>query len=156
MFTLRADVVAKAMLGWVLGICIILATIANNSNGPKSPFFNVGPNKDLQLFHVPIDTTERYLCVILYTMMSTCFRTLQQEVLMPWIIQNVQNEEEKTPYARHYAHFIVITNVTYVWLDWLMYLNILLAQVDLLLIEVLGNVCVTVYTTRWYMRGVSV
>lgn len=94
---------------------------------------------------------------MIYTIISTIARTVLQEVISPWLIQTVQNEKPKDSYAQKYAQQVAIGEVIYRWFDWFMYMNILLAQVDMMIVELAGNLVVVVYTTRMYMkpRGVD-
>lgn len=150
---LRADIVAKGILGWITLISIFLGGLAltGDGTGEDNGFFKIGPNERLRLFGRPINTLGRYFLVVFYTMVSTVVRTLQQEVVSPWIIQSVQNNEIKSEYVLRYGMLVVIVNVTYIWVDWFMYINILLAQVDLLVIEMAGNVAMSMYTTGLYL-----
>lgn len=152
---LLADIVSRGILVWMGIVAVCMLQICIHQSGiikDNSTFFNIGRNKDLILFGVPIDTIMKYLAVVIYTIISTVVRTLQQEVIMPWIIQNVQNTNEKDVYTRNNAYLIVITDVVFRWVDWFMYLNILLAQIDFLVIEMTGNMCMSIYTTRFYLR----
>lgn len=153
--------VARALLLWigVIGGVLLLAAASvgsehdDDNTVASSRFFTAGPNSQLVLLGVPIHTWPRYMGVVVYTLGSTCFRTLHSEVLSPWIVTRVQTTDAKSKYAETHAVTVVMTSVVFTWLDWFMYLNILLAQLDFLVVEVLGNVVVTLYITHSYMRG---
>lgn len=149
MSKLRIDIVAKSLLAWVVGVTIFIAFINKNKN---NPFFNFGPNDNLTIFYIKINTAGKYIVVIFYTLISTIVRTLQSEVMTPWIIQSIQNEGEKTEYARKYAYEIVIIDGIYRWFDWFMYMNILLTQFDMMLMEVIGNLFISYITTYYYLN----
>ena len=149
--------VACALQVWVGVIMGVLALASMWRGGGQDDesgrhFFACGPNARLVLLGVPIHTWPRYWLVILYTLSSTCFRTLHSEVLSPWIVTRVQTTDAKSRYTEVHALPVVMTSVVFTWLDWFMYLNILLAQLDFLAVEVLGNVAVTLYTTHSYLR----
>lgn len=148
MKTYPIDVVAKGIFVWVLGIIFLLSICVQHQ---KSAFFQFGPNQDLHIFYITIDNGWKYTVVVLYTICSTVIRTLQQEVLMPWIIQSVQNDKEKTEYVKKHAYEIVLIDVLYRWFDWFMYMNILLAQIDMTLIETVGNMITSYYMTHYYL-----
>lgn len=151
---MQPHAVARALLLWV---CVIAGVLlfAFRTTTSETPFFMWGPNSHLVLLGVPINTWPRYVSVILYTIASTCARTLHSEVLSPWILTRVQTTDVKSEYAETHALHVVVTSVVFTWLDWFMYLNILLAQLDFLVVEVVGNLGVTLYTTHAYMRGPS-
>lgn len=146
---LRADVISKGILAWMAFVTAMLFLFIHGN--PNATFFRLGPHEDLILFGIPIHSAGRYAVVVAYTAVSTLVRTLQQEVLRPWVIQQVQNDHPKTPYVRSYAYFILGVETAYIWFDWLLYLNILLAQVDLMMVEMIGNLLATMYTTHLYL-----
>lgn len=136
-------------VGGLIGAVLVFAF---RSVEDTDDFFSFGPNARLVLLGVPIHTWTRYNCVILYTLCSTLFRTLHSEVLSPWVVTRVQTTDAKSPYTMQHARFVVIVSVVFTWLDWFMYLNILLTQLDFLIVEVVGNLAVTLYTTAHFMR----
>ena len=79
-------------------------------------------------------------------------RTVLQEIVAPWLIQTVQNDKPKDAYARRYAQEVALGEVIYRWFDWFMYMHILLAQVDMMIVELAGNLVAVFYTTRLYMK----
>lgn len=149
----KIHIVAQSILGWVFLSIFILFLMVNNADGP---FFSIGPNNHLHIFNIPINNYGRYMLVVFYTILSTFIRTIQQEVLMPWIIQNVQNNKEKDEYTKTHSYEIVLIDVVYRWFDWFMYMNILLSQVDMMLIETIGNLGTSYYTTHYYLHHTGI
>lgn len=149
---LDVDVVNKALLGWAAMCSLFLVIALNGQTVSSSKFFTFGPRDDLIILDVRIDTPFRYSMVVLYTVVSTLARTLLQEIVSPWLIQTIQNDKPKDAYARRYALEVAIGDVIYRWFDWFMYMHILLAQIDMMIIELVGNLIAVVYTTKMYMR----
>jgi hypothetical protein len=118
----------------------------------SSTFFRVGPHADLVIFGITIDTGGKYVLVLSYTLMSTVVRTLQQEVLRPWVIQKIQNDKPQPQDVLDLAYRVVSVEILFIWFDWFMYLNILLAQIDLMIIEMIGNVATAGFTTHAYLQ----
>lgn len=147
---MEPHLVALFLLCWV-GVIAASLVAAFNTGSDNSTFFRFGPSPDLTLVGVPIHTWPEYSCVVVYTLCSTCFRTLHGEVLSPWIMTRVQTTDMKSDYTLKHARFVVIVSVVFTWLDWFMYLNILLTQLDFLLVEVAGNLAVTLYTTAHFL-----
>ena len=147
------DRVNKALLGWAL-LCSLFLTVAVSTSASNSTtkFFTFGPREDLVILDVKIDTPWRYTVVLMYTVISTVARTVLQEIVSPWLIQTVQNDKPKNAYARRYAQEIAFGEVLYRWFDWFMYMHILLAQIDMMIVELLGNLVAVAYTTRLYMK----
>jgi len=155
---LEPHVVCSALRVW---LCIILAILGfafqnhTATDVDSSTFFSFGPNVNLYVLNIPVHTWPRYGSVIVYTLCSTLFRTLHSEVLSPWIVNSVQTSDPKSVYVQNYALSVVTVSVIFTWLDWFMSLKILLSQLDFLLVEVGGNLLVTLYTTQHYTRSHS-
>ena len=147
------DIVNKALLAWAAICSLIIAlfvTFLPDSGTTK--FFSFGPREDLVILDMRINTPWRYSVVILYTIVSTLARTVLQEVVSPWIIQQVQNEKPKDAYTHRYAQEVAFGEVVYRWFDWFMYMHILLAQIDMMIVELVGNLIAVFYTTRMYLK----
>jgi hypothetical protein len=140
------DVFAKVLMAWVIFVTTIVTFLNRNTN---NPFYQIGPNEHLKIFYLTIDTPFKYTLIATYTLVSTILRTLQQEITSPWIIQSVQNHHEKTDYTKRHAYEVIIVDGIYRWFDWYMYMNILLAQIDMMLIEMLGNLLISYLTTKY-------
>jgi len=147
------DRINKALMAWATFCTIFLGiAVASYSNVTSTKFFTIGPREDLVILDVQINTYVRYLIVIIYTIISTIARTVLQEVISPWLIQTVQNDKPKDDYAQKHAQEVAIGEVIYRWFDWFMYMHILLAQVDMMIVELAGNLVVVIYTTKMYMK----
>jgi hypothetical protein len=48
---------------------------------------------------------------------------------------------------------ISIINTIYSWFDWLIYIHMLLAQVDMFLLELTTDTIAIYFVTRWYIRN---
>ena len=142
--------IMRCIMGWIFFCSIILYSSVQTSN--DSVFFRIGPSPDLTIFDAKIDTFPKYFIIVLYTIISTVVRTLQQEIITPWLIQNVQNDKPKDDFIIRYAQEISLGECLYRWFDWFMYMHILLAQVDMMVIELLGNLICVYYVTRMYIR----
>jgi hypothetical protein len=149
---LPVDLINKALLLWAASCSLFLTIAVNQTSGDsETKFFTFGPRDELVILDIKINTPWRYSVVVMYTIFSTIARTVLQEVVSPWLIQSVQNDKPKDEYTRRYAQEVAIGEVIYRWFDWFMYMNILLAQVDMMLIELVGNMLAVIYTTRMYM-----
>ena len=147
------DRVNKALMGWAATCCLFLGiAVSVAGGGSETKFFTFGPREDLVILDVKINTGWRYSVVILYTIISTVARTVLQEIVAPWLIQTVQNDKPKDAYTRRYAQEIAMGEVLYRWFDWFMYMHILMAQIDMMIVELAGNLVAVFYTTRLYMK----
>lgn len=139
----------RVLWAWMAIMTAVLAALPFR----EDPFFRAGPGPDLVLFGAHVDTPAKYMVVVAYTCINTVVRALQTEILQPWITNNVYDEKTpKTPAIRGVAYEANVVKTIYIWFDFLMYMNILLTQIDLFLFEMVGHVATSFYTTRFYLR----
>jgi len=150
---IAVDKVNKILLAWS-GFCLACLSLAlgNTSGGD---FFSFGPSDKLVILDIKINTAFRYSVVLLYTIVSTLARTVLQEIVSPWLIQTIQNDKPKNEYALQHAQEIALGECFYRWFDWFMYMHILLAQIDMMIVELIGNLVAVSYTTRMYTQKIS-
>lgn len=147
------DRVNKALLAWAATCSLFLGiAVSVAGGGSETRFFAVGPRDDLVILDIKINTFGRYAVVIMYTVISTVARTVLQEIVGPWLIQSVQNDKPKDEYTKKWAQEVAFGECVYRWFDWFMYMHILMAQVDMMVVELIGNLVAVFYTTRMYMR----
>lgn len=121
-------------------------------------FYRFGPNPELIILGITIDTPEKYGLIVLYAVINTVIRNLDHSIIAPWITLNVQNinaqpteDTEKKDTNKQFE--ISIINTIYSWFDWLIYINMLLAQVDMFLLETITDVIAIYFVTRWYIKN---
>jgi hypothetical protein len=74
-------------------------------------------------------------------------------VIAPWITLNVQNINVAEQIKVKKQYEISIINTIYSWFDWLIYIHMLLAQVDMFLLELTTDTIAIYFVTRWYIRN---
>jgi hypothetical protein len=52
-------------------------------------------------------------------------------------------------------HEIVVVNTIYTWVDWFIYINLLLSQLDMVLVEISTDIIVTFFITQNYLSTSS-
>ena len=147
-------VISRTILFWIFIVCFSGTYIFyNTSDIFDYHFYRYGPQNDLIILGFVIDTPAKYGYLVLYLIINTFIRTLHHEILTPWLINNVQDVQRvRTNHMYMIAYEVTTVNVIYQWLDWLLYMNILLAQIDLVLIEILCNLVSSNITTYYYMN----
>lgn len=116
----------------------------------------IGPNDDLKIFGWVINTPEKYMGVIAYCLINSVFRTINSNILSPWQINNIQDENKGID-VTHYWFAYEITAITtiYHWFDWYIYMNILLSQIDMVIIEISADVIISIWSTRRYLKNTN-
>jgi hypothetical protein len=147
--------VANIILIWIFVITATLIYFAQQST--TTPFYNFGPNDQLVILNIQINTPSRYCMVAFYSIMNNIMRNLSSNILRPWITHNIQDNtadgfERKRTLNHNVAHFITVITTTYQWVDFLVYIHVLLSQFDLFFIEALTDIfIVSIITQVWYL-----
>jgi len=128
---------------WMLTmISLLFLTTVKNT-------FPIGPNPDLFILHIPIDTTSKYMAVVSFCFCNSVFRSLHHNILQSYIINAIQNIQEKIPVP--YSYEISCVSTMYTWFDFFMYMHILMSQIDLFLVEVSADIIMTIMITKYYV-----
>lgn len=145
-------IVSKIFIGWILLICIVLTVLLCNIPSEYKTFYRFGPHKDLRILGIQIDNGWKYFGVFLYSFINSVFRAAFHNYLNPWMINNVQDESRPKQHLDRYSVYeIASVCVIYQWTDWLLYMNILLAQIDMMIIEVSADLMMSYVTTYYYL-----
>jgi hypothetical protein len=152
---MKISFVIRAFILWLLFIffSFFLVFLFNKENMTYSSFYNVGPSDNLIILGILINTREKYSCLVLFCSINSCFRTLSHNFLSSWLINNVQdNKARKEDLNKITVYSASIINVVYTWVDWLLYMNILLSQIDLFFCEVISDIIVTCICNSYYLQ----
>jgi hypothetical protein len=148
--------VAKVVLIWIAIISINIVYFSQTDT-TKSQFYQFGPNSDLVVLNIAIDTPVKYTLVVFYSIINNIIRNLNTNILRPWITHNIQDNTveattRKITLNRATAYEINTVYTIYQWFDFLIYIHLLLSQIDLFLIEASSDVLiVTIITYFWYL-----
>lgn len=137
-------IISRILIIWSFIIIISFAFHPNYS------FLNIGPNDQLIIFDIRINTMPKYIAIVCVSITNSTLRTLNSNILNSWIVNNVQDNKYNLKHS--YAYEISITHSLYVWIDFLMYMNIILNQIDLFMIELFSEFISTIIITRYYIE----
>ena len=143
---------ARLLLAWMIGVSACIAA-AVSSSSPATMFFRFGPHHDFVVLGVRIDTPARYVAISLYCFINCILRSVHHNVITTWIISNVHDETCDKSHLRPAAVYeVVAASTLYAWWDWVVYIFILLSQIDMVLIEVAAELSVAAVTTCAFLR----
>lgn len=147
---------SRAIATWMVLIAGFICWVNQNNN--DDPFYRWGPHPDLVLFGVPIDSWPRYSCIVVYSLVNTSLRNVHTNIIQPYIVLHIQDTspeamERKQHLSHPLAYEISLFSAVYSWFDWFIYMNLLLAQADMVLIETCTDVVLTLLITRWYLSA---
>lgn len=158
-------IVSRWILSWMIFITISLLTIKLKRNGndniengdgnqdKEDLFYKVGPNVHLMIMGIRIDTYGKYFIVVSYCFINSMSRTLCNNVLHSWLINQIQDEtKDKKMISKRFAYEVTCSTTIYFWFDWFIYMNILLSQIDMILIEIMADIVMSLMTTAYYLH----
>ena len=144
-------IISRILAAWMGIITLLMVNIA--ADNAADPFYRFGPQPDLVILGYTIDTLPKYGLVIVYALANTVVRNLNHNIIAPWITLNVQDTGNVwMGINRSHAYEISLVSTLYSWFDWLIYIHMLLAQVDMVLIEMGTDVLSTAVITYWYLN----
>jgi hypothetical protein len=133
-------------------IFLLTYTIMNNILHTDSNVFRIGPNHDFYILGICIDTFPKYGMIVSFCFINSGIRSINGNVLHSWIINEIQDIKNKNPINKNKAFTITFISVIYNWFDFFMYMNILLSQIDMLLVEIVSDLIMNFYLTKYYLR----
>jgi len=147
---------SRIIAGWMVLVAGLIVWINKDNN--DDPFYRWGPHEDLVIFGSPIDTWPRYTYIVVYSLVNTSLRNVHSNIIQPYIVLHIQDTtpeamEQKRSLSHPLAYEISMFSAIYGWFDWFIYMNLLLAQADMVLIETCTDVLITLVITRWYLAG---
>ncbi len=143
--------ISMFLLLWMIFISYFIITISIGTNSSQT-FFNFGPNDKFIFFGIAINNFKKYYTIITFSFMNSCVRKLNLNVIQPWITLNIQNEDKiKTKDIVFDGFFISNISNLYNWIDWIIYMNLLLAQVDIVIVEILAEMLILNLSTYYYI-----
>jgi hypothetical protein len=149
---MRIEYVSRAIGAWCACVVVTVGAVALRHAGGGSTFFRFGPHEDLRVLGVAIDRAGPYTLLVCYSFVNAVVRAVHANVLVPWLVNNVQDVGRPLGAACvRYAYEVSALVTLYHWIDWLLYMSILLAQVDMFLIELTADLLATTGTTYVYI-----
>jgi hypothetical protein len=119
-------------------------------------FYRIGPHDDLIVLGIAIDTMYKYILIVIYSLLNTCIRNINRNIISPWITVVIQNNSDdskhlKSQMNKSHIYEISIISTIYTWFDWLIYLNMLLSQFDFVIIELITDMISSSVITYSYL-----
>ncbi len=142
-------IIGRVVLIWIFIISGFIGVfISNNSD---NQLFRFGPNPDLIIMGISIDTREKYVSVVSFCFVNSGVRCMNHNILQSWIINTVQDKTVAHVNPRQ-SYEISFISTIFNWFDFFMYMNILMSQFDMLLIETFADLIMTAILTSYYLR----
>jgi hypothetical protein len=151
--------IAKIILIWIIMISVNLYYFSQNSANKSSSFYNIGPNENLIILDIVIDTKIKYMFVVFYSLLNNIIRNMNTNILRSWITHNIQDNTKEALIRKRTLNYMEAYEINtiyslYQWVDFLIYIHLLLSQIDIFLIEATSDVLVvSIITHSWYLSN---
>ena len=148
--------VSRIVIIWMSIIMITISGLYNHMNETGVNYYRFGPHDNFIIIGIQINTGGKYFIAVLYCFINSLIRTSINNILKPWLINSVQDINIVKPrQIRGFAYEVTNVITIYNWVDWYVYMNLLLAQVDLFLTEMFADVFMSGLTTYYYLNTES-
>lgn len=141
--------IARLLLTWLFILMAIIVFMTYNEDNIQKN--NIGPSDALIIFGTSINTPKKYIAVVVLCICNSAFRAINTNIIQPWIINNIQDIKIYYKVNTYHAYEITAIHATYGFVDWYFYMNILLSQIDLFMVEMIVDLCTAILTTRYYL-----
>jgi hypothetical protein len=113
---------------------------------------NIGPSDKLIIFGSQINTNIKYAFVVVLCVFNSAIRVLNTNIIHAWVINNIQDTKIYYKVNTRHAYEITSIHAVYSFVDWYFYMNIILSQIDLFMIELVVDLIMAILTTRYYLN----
>ena len=147
------NIVVYGILAWMCLVSTFVGLGLSSSAKNDLTFYTFGPHEKLVIMGVVIDTYAKYASVVMFCLLNSMVRSVETDILYAWLLHNVQDTStEKTTEVKRLAYGVAVVHSTYYWWDWFVYMNILLSQCDLFLVEMAASIFTSIATTHAYLH----
>ena len=144
---------AGCILVWIVLVITVLGVLLEKEDLLGTHVYRMGPNPDLYILGFCVDTVGKYVAVAAFCFVNSAIRTINGEILRSWITNQVQDISKPIRVTTFEAYTISCVASVFGWFDFFMYMNILLAQVDMMFIEISADLVMTILVTAYYLTG---
>jgi len=151
MISNKLEKITRIILFWILSISSLIFYYNTTYNADTNSIFKYGPNNSLIILYIPINTPTRYIIVVLFCLFNSIIRSCNQNILHSWITNEILDLNNNNVVDKRLCYEITVISSLYNWFDFFMYMNILMSQIDLFLVESLSDVLVSMFITNYYL-----
>jgi hypothetical protein len=141
--------IARILLLWLVILITIIIVMSYNDKNVKT---NIGPSDSLIIFDMVINTNQKYAIVVVLCIFNSAIRVMNSNIIHAWVINNIQDTKIYFKVNIYHAYEITAIHAIYGFVDWYFYMNIILSQIDLFMIEMVVDLVMAILTTRYYLN----
>ena len=147
----RVHYTVRVLQCWTASVLITLGVLLQKGTALKN-FYQFGPSDNLIILGLVINSYALYAGVVFYSFFNTVIRNLNNQIVRSWITLVIHDTTiPKIDLSHLYIYEITLMNAIYSYIDWFIYLNLVFSQLDIVLIEFVGEMFITFIVTRMYL-----
>lgn len=147
----RVHYTIRILQFWTVSVLVTLGVLLQKGSALKN-FYQFGPSDNLIILGLVINSYALYAGVVFYSFFNTIIRNLNNQIVCSWITLIVRDiTVSKQDLSRLYIYEITLMSAIYTYIDWFIYLNLVFSQLDIVLIEFIGEMFITFIVTRMYL-----
>jgi hypothetical protein len=150
--TNRTSILSKIIAIWIIAVTVVLYILIQKQGLIGKDIYRIGPNPELYILGFSIDTYQKYIIIASFCFINSGMRTINNEMLRPWITNQIQDVSKQIEVSKSLSYEISCICCIYTWFDFFMYMNIVLSQIDMMLIEVSTDLSMTIILTSYYIK----
>lgn len=123
----------------------------------EANFIHFGPGEHVHVMGLVLDTWYKWGCIVVFTFVSTSINAFVGDAIMPFITNTIQDHKTRyIPYSKVTCIIITQTWTVYCCVMGVFALFVMLSQIDFMLVRIVGDVLVNIYTSYSFMRNKKV
>ena len=147
----RVHYTIRSLQLWTASVLVALGVLLHKGTALKD-FYQFGPSDNLIILGLVINNYALYAGIVFYSFFNTIMRNLNNQVVHAWITLVVYDTTiPKNDLSQLYIYEITLMSAIYTYIDWFIYLNLVFSQLDIILIELAGELFITFIVTRMYL-----
>ena len=147
----RVHYTVRVLQFWTASVLVTLGLLLKKGTALNN-FYQYGPSDNLIILGLVINSYALYAGVVFYSFFNTVIRNLNNQIVCSWVTLVVHDTTvPKHDLSRLYMYEITLMSAIYTYIDWFIYLNLVFSQLDIVLIEFVGEMFITFIVTRMYL-----
>ena len=142
-------ITSRTLMIWMITVATIMYFLFNNHQGDS--VFRYGPNPKFFILTICIDTYGKYNTVLTYCIINSAIRTMHHDILLTWTTNTLLNKQSELSFNRMQSYEMSMVCTVYIWFDYFLSFNILMAQFDMIIIEIITELAMTFCVTKYYI-----
>jgi len=117
-------------------------------------FMTIGPSNHTKFMGAVLDTWPKWGYVAGFSLLNTCVNEFVNDALVPWVQNTIQDHKTRAlPYSKTTCIAINMMFTVYMQVTMLFSMFLYMSQIDFLLLRLLGDIVVTLYSTHMFLKA---